>query len=58
MKAKIGATFTPIRTNFKEYPDYVFDIPMEETYIPELDVFESNLDNNGEAKVNFIYNNF
>lgn len=55
MKAKIGATFTPIRTSFKDYPDYVFDAPMGDSYNPEMDVFESNLDNNGEAKVNFIY---
>ncbi|MCF8381500.1 MAG: hypothetical protein K9H49_18145 [Bacteroidales bacterium] len=55
MKAKIGANFMPIRTSFKDYPEFIFDAPLESAYLPEMDVFESNLDTNGEANVNFFF---
>ncbi|TFH39648.1 MAG: hypothetical protein E4G95_00520 [Bacteroidia bacterium] len=55
MKAKIGATFAEIGTSFEKYREYIFDAPFEEPWFPEMDVFESSLDNEGKATVNFNF---
>ena len=55
MKARVTASYRDIKTGFASYSDYVFDAPFGENYYPEADVFEGNLDENGEAVVNFSF---
>lgn len=55
MKARITATFRDILTTFKSYPDYFFDAPFGDTYYPEAEIFEGNLDSDGQARVNYTF---
>ncbi len=55
LKARITATFAEIGTSFEGYKDFVFDAPFGQPYFPEKEVFESNLDDDGFAVVNFNF---
>jgi len=55
MKARITTSFSNIPTSFNSYGDYIFNAPFGDTYYPELEVFEGNLDASGDATVNFNF---
>lgn len=55
LKAKVGVTFAEKATSFGGYNDYVFTAPFGEPWFPEMDLFESKLDGEGNATVNFSF---
>lgn len=55
MKAIVNATFTEIGTSFDGFKDFVFDAPFGNPWFPEKKVFESKLDREGNAIVNFTF---
>lgn len=52
LKAEIKVKFTTAYTSFKGYKNYVFNDPTKKFSTEETNVFEGNLDANGNAKVN------
>ncbi|WP_299117339.1 MG2 domain-containing protein [uncultured Winogradskyella sp.] len=51
LKAEVKAKFTTTYTSFKGYNNYVFNDPTKKFNTEETNVFEGNLDANGNAKV-------
>lgn len=51
LKAEVKAKFTTAYTSFKGYKNYVFNDPTKNFSTEETNVFEGNLDVNGNAKV-------
>ncbi|MCJ7586796.1 MAG: MG2 domain-containing protein [Candidatus Aminicenantes bacterium] len=51
LKAEVQVRFTARPTRFDRYQDYVFDDPTREFAGGEQNVFEGNLDANGQARV-------
>ncbi|MDP1726574.1 MAG: MG2 domain-containing protein, partial [Bacteroidota bacterium] len=52
LSAKVEATLTPSKTIFKRYAEFTFDDPTKRFQSESKTVFEDNLDQNGEAKLN------
>ena len=51
IKAEIMAKFTSASTSFKGYKNYVFNDPTKIFNTEEINIFEGNLDANGNAKI-------
>ncbi|NRD18781.1 hypothetical protein HNV08_01875 [Winogradskyella eckloniae] len=52
LKAEVKAKFTSSYTSFEGYKDYVFNDPTRTFTSEETNVFEGNLDDDGNAKIN------
>lgn len=51
LKAKVDASVTSIKTEFKGYPNYVFDDPSKKIETSDNTIFEGFLSDNGEATI-------
>ncbi len=56
IKAKIDLSLSQIPTNFNKFSDYAFDDPTRKFYAEQQTVFESSVDENGDADVKFNIN--
>jgi uncharacterized protein YfaS (alpha-2-macroglobulin family) len=52
LKAKVDAFLSPQQTNFKNYPDYVFDDPSLPFTTQTQTIFDGRIDAEGKASVN------
>ncbi|MFT7429441.1 MAG: hypothetical protein ACI9IZ_001939, partial [Nonlabens sp.] len=53
LKASVTAKYYATTTQFKKYDSYVFDDPSRYFDLQESEVFDGNLDQNGDARFNF-----
>ncbi|MDD4192899.1 MAG: MG2 domain-containing protein, partial [Mangrovibacterium sp.] len=53
LKARIAVNFSPSRTAFKNYPDYVFHDPARDFSVQEQQVFDGRINDQGVAALDF-----
>ncbi|MBN2350216.1 MAG: hypothetical protein JXJ22_15360 [Bacteroidales bacterium] len=51
LKARVDVTLHSIPTRFEKYNDYIFDDPSVEYMPDEINVFDSRIDENGDARI-------
>ena len=53
LKSSVEYLLKPTKTEFEKYPQYIFDDPVKEFYSESVNIFNSSIDENGDANITF-----